>query len=110
MATGPWIGTTVQAAPATTTNTNTIVGSSFLFQLQQTRYILIALGCVSMALSLWVVTRVFYDSWRAIRLQIMFRKGCVQPRNPSENRRQTLTIPQKIFLPFASAPRRKASR
>lgn len=53
--------------------TNTIVNSLFLFQVQQQRYMHIALGAVSMALALWVIFRIWYDSWRASQMQVKLR-------------------------------------
>ena len=58
---------------ATINQTKAIINGIFLDEVQQTRYIHIAFGTVSMALSLWIVFRVWYDSWRATKLRIKLR-------------------------------------
>lgn len=57
--------------------TNTIIDSLFLVQVQQQRYMHIALGALSMTLSLWVVFRVWFDSWRAAKIQVRLRPRLV---------------------------------
>jgi len=58
-------------------STTMIINSLFLLQVQQQRYMHIALGAVSMALASWVIFRIWYDSWRSTKLQSKLRHRLV---------------------------------
>jgi hypothetical protein len=78
--------------------TKTIINSLLLWQVQQIRYMHIALGCVSMALAVWIIGRVWYDSWRATKLQVRLR-----PRYEESSPfplQQSLTLTVKVNSPI----------
>jgi len=55
--------------------TISIINSIVLIQVQQHMHI--ALGIISMALALWVIFRIWYDSWKTSKLKVKFRPRSV---------------------------------
>jgi hypothetical protein len=53
--------------------TRSIIDSLVLDKVVQVRYMHIAFGCISLALALWVIVRIWYDSWRASKLNVKLR-------------------------------------
>ncbi|KAF2397083.1 hypothetical protein EJ06DRAFT_160116 [Trichodelitschia bisporula] len=53
--------------------TTAIIGKLVLAQVQQLRVMHIAIGCVSMVVALWIIFRIWYDNWRASKLQVKLR-------------------------------------
>ena len=53
--------------------TRAIIDNLVLDKVQQVRYMHIAFGCLSIVLAIWIMFRIWYDSWRASKLQVKLR-------------------------------------
>ncbi|KAF2428056.1 hypothetical protein EJ08DRAFT_327698 [Tothia fuscella] len=59
--------------PSGSNKTREIISNLVLDKVVQVRYMHIAFGCISISMALWVVGRIWYDSWRSSKLEVKLR-------------------------------------